>query len=422
MLAQFYPPIIGGEENHVRNLSRALVKRGHDVSVATFWHTGMTEYDEDNGLRIFRIRGTAQRGSALYLHGERRHAPPLPDPEAVLALRRLIKQEKPDIVHAHNWIVHSFVPLKRWSRAGLVMTMHSYEFVCAIHNLIRNGDLCDGPGLSKCLQCAGQHYGTLKGGVTTIANNLHSIPQGRAVDMFMPVSRAVAMGTSLDKKRLPYQIIPNFIADDADIVTDNTFAELDNLPQTPYLLFVGDLSRLKGIEVLLKAYSTLQQDKAITNLPPLVLIGREVPETPKTLPPNVLLFKSWPHEAVMHAWKRSLVGIAPSIWADPCPTVVLEAMVMGSPVVASRIGGMVDMVDDGETGFLFPPGDADALAAALRRLLIEPGLRQQMGEASKQKVVAFQAKTVVPRIEAVYRQVRPESVSLSASAENKLTL
>ena len=97
-------------------------------------------------------------------------------------------------------------------------------------------------------------------------------------------------------------------------------------------------------------------------------------------------------------------------------------MVMGSPVVASRIGGMVDMVDDGETGFLFPPGDADALAAALRRLLIEPGLRQQMGEASKQKVVAFQAKTVVPRIEAVYRQVRPESVSLSASAENKLTL
>src|SRR5579859_3943763 len=101
MLSQFYPPIIGGEENHVRNLSRNLVVRGHEVSVVTLLHPGMAEYEEDGGLRIYRVRGLAQRGGVLFEKGERRHAPPVPDPEAVLALRRVVKKVRPEIVHAH---------------------------------------------------------------------------------------------------------------------------------------------------------------------------------------------------------------------------------------------------------------------------------------------------------------------------------
>src|SRR5438105_13782842 len=83
MLAQFYPPTIGGEERHVRNLSIELVARGHDVTVATLWKEGMPEFACDQGVRVHRIQGSMQRVSAFFTEKERRHLPPFPDPEVL---------------------------------------------------------------------------------------------------------------------------------------------------------------------------------------------------------------------------------------------------------------------------------------------------------------------------------------------------
>src|SRR5712692_8685641 len=101
MLAQFYPPIIGGVERHVRDLSIELVTRGHDVSVATLWHEGLPEFEIDQGVRIHRIHGSLQRAAVLFSEKNRRHLPPFPDPEVMWALRRIIINERPNIVHAH---------------------------------------------------------------------------------------------------------------------------------------------------------------------------------------------------------------------------------------------------------------------------------------------------------------------------------
>src|SRR5919108_3633472 len=137
MLAQFYYPSVGGgEETHVRTLSAALAARGHDVAVATFWNEGLAEFEIDRGVRIYRIRSTVQRAGWLFSETERRHAPPFPDPEALWALRRVIAHEQPEIVHAHNWLVHSFLPLQAWSNAGLVVTLHDYSLSCAKKRLV----------------------------------------------------------------------------------------------------------------------------------------------------------------------------------------------------------------------------------------------------------------------------------------------
>ena len=136
MLAQFYPPTIGGEERHVGDLSIELAARGYSVSVATLWHKGLADFEIDQGVRIHRIRGTMQRMSVLFSYDDRQFAPPFPDPEALWALRRIILQERPDIIHAHNWIVHSFTPLKVWSKAKLVMTLHDYSLVCVQKRLM----------------------------------------------------------------------------------------------------------------------------------------------------------------------------------------------------------------------------------------------------------------------------------------------
>ncbi len=399
MLAQFYPPMIGGEERHVRNLSIELAARGHDVAVVTLWHADSPAFECDQGVRVYRIHASMQRVSALFREKERRHSPPFPDPEVLRALHRIIKQERPDIVHAHNWIVHSFTPLKAWSKAKLVVTLHDCSLVCAQQQFVYHGALCSGPGLTKCLGCAAENYGVAKGVPITLANWTWGKVEHRAVDMFMPVSKAVAEANQLTRRGVSYRVIPNFVPDDLGILPAHTEPLLAELPDDDYLLFVGNIGRDKGVEVLFRAYTAMDSQV------PLVLIGQPEVGFSVNFPPNVRLLQSWPHRAVMGAWRRCSIALLPSICLDACPTVTMEAMAMGRPVVASRIGGLPDIVVDGETGLLTTPGDCRALQEAIERLLGNRELRERMGTAAKLRVNQFQARTVVPHIEEVYREV-----------------
>ncbi len=398
MLAQFYPKTIGGEERHVQDLGMHLAKRGHQVSVATVWHPGLEDFEMDNGVRVHRIHGTAQRATWLYKEAARRHAPPFPDLELTLALRRVIQQERPHIVHAHNWLVHSFLPLKVWSGAKLVMSLHDYSFVCAKKSMMHQTDICAGPGLLKCMGCAAQHYGLLKGIPTVLGTYGMGAVERAAVDMFIAVSNATAHGNGLLENDLPFHVIPNFVPEDYS-TGDNYDTYLAELPKGDFVLFVGDLSTRKGIDVLLRAYEMLE------DAPPLVLIGRKLSETPLTFPRNVMALDKWPHGAVMEAWKRSLFAVAPSVWPEPFGIVVLEALAAGRPVIASRIGGLTDAIIDGENGLLVQPSSAIDLSAAIRQLLEKPSLRVQMGQAAKRRAVEFQANVIVPRIEQVYEKL-----------------
>ncbi|RUV04879.1 glycosyltransferase family 1 protein [Mesorhizobium sp. M6A.T.Cr.TU.017.01.1.1] len=408
LLSQFYPPVIGGEERHVRNLGAALAQRGHHVSVGTFMHPGSPETELDGAVRVHRLRGTLQRLSDLHSDPERRHAPPFPDPELVLALRRLVAQERPDIVHAHNWIYASFLPLKVLSGARLVVTLHDYGLVCAKKNFMHLGThLCGGPALAKCLPCAAGHYGAVKAAVTTFGNWGSSFAARRVVDRFIAVSHAVARHNGLTQGRAPYEVITNFVPDDVEQLGPEDPC-LRELPGDGFILFVGDMMRLKGIDALLQAYADLER------APPLVLIGRPLADTPTEFPPNVHVFTMWPHSAVMHAWRRSLFGVAPSVGLEPCATVIMEAMASGKAVVATDVGGMPDMIDHGETGLLVPPGDASALAHAMQTLLEDRALLARLEATSLARVGRLKAGAVVTRIEQVYRDVLRPTASRSA--------
>ncbi len=401
MLAQFYPPTIGGEEQHVRTLSAALAARGHRVAVATLWHQGLPEFELDGAVRVYRIKGSTQRLGWLFSESGRRHAPPLPDPELTLALGRIVRRERPQIVHAHNWLVHSFVPIKRLSGARLVMTLHDFSLVCAQKNLLyRDTVVCSGPGLRKCLRCAADHYGAAKGIVTLAANQAAAGFERSAVDRFIAVSRATATGNGLPQGTVPWEVVPNFLPEpDGDALAFDDGALLEQLPEEPYLLFVGDLRRFKGIETLFRAYERLEA------APPLVLIGRRCADTPAHLPRSTVTLGAWPHAAVLRAWRRALFGLVPSIGIETFGIVALEAMAAGRPVIASNIGGLPDVVADGETGLLVPPGDATALAAAMHRLLVDAPLRERMGAAACRRAAGFRAEQVVARIEETYRRL-----------------
>lgn len=402
MLTQFYPPTIGGEERHVKNLSIALACRGHDVGVATLATTVTASSALEDGVRVFRLQGTLQKWARLFSEGDRPHAPPFPDPGLASSLRRVIAEFRPDIIHAHNWLLHSFLPLKAWSGAKLVVTLHDLSLVCAKKNMMHDGGICSGPAPAKCLHCAGEHYGRTKGAVVTASNWLSGKAERRLVDKFLAVSNAIAKGNGLDQSNVPYEVVPNFVPDDIAELSGDKDPRLAELPREPYLLYVGDLTMFKGVTVLIEAY------RRLVNAPPLVMIGRMSPEMPIALPPNVHVFGSWPHSAVMQAWQRSLIGIVPSILPEACATVVMECMAMGKPLVATNVGGTPDLVEDNVSAKLVAPGDGPALAAALQELIDDPAARARLAEAARQRIHSLQAKTVVLRIERIYEGLVPK--------------
>ena len=215
MLAQFYAPIVGGEERMTESLAVALARRGHDVAVATLGQEGQDTGEVRDGVRVIRLGGLAQRVPALFSDSGRRHAPPAPDPATVLALRRVLASERPDIVHAHNWLAHAYLPLRRSSAAAYVLSLHDYSLVCATKRLMERGKQpCSGPAPLKCARCASVQYGRLAGPAISLLTRASGAAQRRAVDLFVPVSGEVAARCGLERGDAPYEVLPNFLIEE----------------------------------------------------------------------------------------------------------------------------------------------------------------------------------------------------------------
>lgn len=233
----------------------------------------------------------------------------------------------------------------------------------------------------------------------TLGNWAFESIQNQAVDMYVPVSSAVAEGNELAERGLPHVVIPNFVPDDVADRTDHDHPALAQLPSEPFWLFVGALTESKGIGPLMRAY------EGIAYRPPLVLIGARWPDLPTEFPADVTVLSDLPHAAVMAAWSRASLGIVPSVFPDPCPTVAIEAMAAGVPVVASRVGGLPDIVADDETGRLVDVHDIGAFREALVSVHADVARRDEMCRAGRERATQFMASSVIDRLEGVYSQV-----------------
>jgi len=395
-MSQFYPPVIGGEERHVRNLAQYL-RQSHDVVVITQGPADGAH--EQNGVRIRTIRPATANLPFLYSEADRAYAPPLPDPRLSLVLRRVLREERPDLVHAHNWIVNSVTPLRKSTGVPLVLTLHDYSHACATKRYMRDDkEVCAGPAVKACLRCCGVHYGAAVGSATYSANLVGQRLRRTAVDRIITVSSAVARFNRLDDVGVPHQVIPNFIPD--ALLEKVESPPPDGFGSGEYIFFVGDLSRDKGVDVLVDAYRRLAQPRLR-----LLLVGRRTASTPTGLPPGATIAEAWDHPMVMRGLAHAAFVVAPSVWPDPCPTVVLEAMASGRALVTTPLGGIPDMVRDDVEGLLVPPGDSLRLAQAMEALSKDAGRREALGAAGRARAAEFTASAVLPRVERVYREL-----------------
>ena len=397
MVSQFFPPVIGGEERIVEALSVGLSRRGHRVVVATLQCGDLPAEDLVDGVSVHRIRGAAQRCGPLYSDPARPHAPPVPDPLLTRELFRLIRRERPDVIHGHNWMTHSLFPLRRRLRSPLVLSLHDHSLICATRRFVHGGKSCSGPAPLKCVACASGHYGPVKGVPVAVASRLMQPLVLSAVDMFLPVSHAVARRARLADAGARWRVLPNFVNGDAPPGESEDGPA--GLPEDGFTLFVGDMTRDKGVELLLDAYAGLE------GVPPLVLIGR--PSSPRLAPPppNVVVLGPRVHDEVMQAWRRCGVGVIPSITEEAFGLAALEAMAAGRPVVAANHGGLAELVADGKSGLLVPPGDRVALRDALDRLHHDAPLRERLGAGASRHARGFTPAAVLPQLEDVYREL-----------------
>jgi glycogen(starch) synthase len=408
LLAQFLPPNHGGEERHVWTLARALAARAHEVTLLGFAMSGQEPGESHSeGVRIVRVRTGASHLPMLYRDSGVPHALPLPDPVVSRAIRRELSDGRFDVVHAHNWIVNSAMGPAARAQVPVVMTLHDYSHMCATKRLMEHEkQTCSGPSPVRCLSCAAAHFGPVRGTVTVAANAWSARRRSNRVSRVAAVSGAVATAVALRDNSwlggasLNAEVIPNFIPD--DIVLEEI---PPTGPQAP-LLFVGDLNLDKGVQTLLDAYRLLD------NPPPLVLAGDSAPGSVWTMPDGVQWLGLLPHDEVLPLFRSARAVMVPSIVGDACPTVVLEAMAAGRPVVASASGGIVDMVVDGVTGLLVPPGDVSALAQAISSLLGDPRAAQAFGAAGRDRAREFTVSAVVERIERLYANAIAETTGV----------
>lgn len=203
--------------------------------------------------------------------------------------------------------------------------------------------------------------------------------------------------------------IPNPVA--AWTLEESQDAQTPPDPAAPLILYTGRLQSVKGIMVLLRSVASVA--RVFPKVQYVLAGARHISISDAALKQtlteqggadHVTLLGHVPWRELADWYRRATIFVMPSYYESFCISCV-EAMAFGIPVVATTAGGLPEIVEDGVTGILVPPGDPQALAEAILRLLGDPDLRRRMGEASRERVNAkFSTEHVADQTIAVYAE------------------
>lgn len=358
LLVHNYYQQAGGEDEVFLGEARLLEQRGHVVTRYVAHNDGVAD--------VGRLRLAA---GAIWSRASHR------------ALRALIRAERPDVVHVHNTLP-LISPSVYFSAADegvpVVQTVHNYRHLCANGLLLRDG--------VPCHDCVGRRVG--------LPGVVHACYRGsRAATATVVATTAVhrALGTWSRRIQL-YVALTEFARKSLlegglpaeRVVVKPNFVDPDPGPGRGaggYAVFVGRLAPEKGVRTLLAAWRTLGA------APPLRIIGDGplAPEVARAAGeiPGVTWLGRLKAPEVLAQVREAACLVCPSEWYETFGRVIVEAFAAGTPVVASDIGALAELVRPEETGFLFPPGDARALEAAVRRLLDDPPRLARMRLAAR---------------------------------------
>lgn len=397
-----YPPnVYGGAGVHVEYLARELARLehgAHDIDVLAFGRQ-----DELSGN--LRVRGVDSPAQIT-----------VQDPRHERLMDALVRDlvmagavDRPDIVHCHTWYSHLAGCLARpLTGARLVLTTHSLE----PHRPWKVEQLGSAYDASTWIERTA--YRNADGVIAVSEAMKRDVQELYGVD---PV-RVKVIHNGIDP--VEYQVTKN----------DAVLRALGVDPDLPTVLFVGRITRQKGILHLVRALPELEGA-------PQVVLCAGAPDTPEiaaemralveearqhSAGPIVWIPEMLPKDRIINLYSHADVFVCPSVY-EPFGIINLEAMACETPVVASAVGGIPEIVVDGGTGTLVPldaddsgtfePRDpaaySSALAAAINDLLGDPERRARMGAAARARVLErFSWSAIADRTLDFYRELLDE--------------
>ncbi|EIQ78681.1 glycosyl transferases group 1 family protein [Shigella flexneri 1235-66] len=285
----------------------------------------------------------------------------------------LLQKERPDIVHFHN-IYHQLTPalikVARNFGCKTVLTAHDYKIVCPAYSMLRDGKVCDAcitGTVFNAFRYRCQEGSASKSLLLSLEATWQYIAQNyQALDVIVSPSvflRGVLLRT-LPKSRI--DVIVNGVDDSQPI---------DEVVDDGYILYVGRLSREKGVATLLAAHQKMRNPTLLK----IVGHGPLHDELVAKYPEAEFLGYVQQGDALNTLIKHARVVILPSECYENCSMAVLEAMSFAKPVIGARIGGIPEQIRDGIEGILFEPGNAQELAKAMDALVDDPDKARVMG-------------------------------------------
>ena len=344
-----------GEEAVVRDIKSVLKSNNHEI--VSFERSS----SEINNMRLGAVRAFF---SGLYNTFSRQQ------------FSKLLKAEHPDIIHIHNlypFISPSILPVAQQSGIPVIMTVHNYRLDCPNGLYYSNGEICErchgGKEYWCVLRNCEQNY--LKSLGYALRNWF-----ARMRSAYLDNISIYACLTKFQRNKLisagyppeRLQIIPNMVQ----------VQKTDGLNKEQYVAFVGRLSKEKGVSVLLDGA------KMCPGVPFAAAGSYDtLPGLEEQVSENFKLLGHCNPPELTEVYQSARFIVLPSVWYEGFPTVMVEAMLHGKAIVCSDIGGLPEIVDDGVTGLLVKPGNAEDLADKVRYLWERPELCKKMGEAGR---------------------------------------
>jgi glycogen(starch) synthase len=249
--------------------------------------------------------------------------------------------------------------------------------------------MCGHTASPRCIRCPGSDQSSPKR-LTLAAGIRLTRKKWPAASRYLAVSKAVADVHRRAGLGKGIEVVPNFIDEPDDPVVPP--------PKSGTILFVGPERGVKGLDVLLDAHRLLiDRGQAIT----LHHVGGATVGDEGHIVRAGHLHGS----ELESAFDSARLVVVPSTWQEPCPTVALEAMAAGRALIASAVGGLLDIIENGVTGLLVPPNDPTALADALESVINDTQRLEGMGAAGRTRLKEFSTGSVGPLIEAAYKSV-----------------
>jgi glycosyltransferase involved in cell wall biosynthesis len=303
---------------------------------------------------------------------------------AARGMTEVLRTFRPDVVHLHN-IYHQLSPsiLRPVGRAAIpsVMTLHDYKLACPTYRFLDGHGICEAclphrfwsPTLRRCNR-GSLAASTLSGAELTV----HTL-----VGAYGTVHRFACPSRFLEGKMRAGRVFPDRLRWVPNYV-DASAIEPKSAPGGA-VMYAGRLSDEKGVDVLLEALARAPELRAdvVGDGPARASLERLA--TSLGVDDRVRFRGRLAAVEVHDAMRGSAVVVVPSRWYENMPITVLEAFAAGLPVVASALGGIPELIEDGRDGVLVPPEDPMALAEALRTLASDPERAFGMGTAARAK-------------------------------------